>query len=49
MDWGWHVVLFCFMWFVLADTFYEYEPLWVSFGATFLWYPLLLLTSQLLS
>lgn len=48
MDWPWHVVFFLFVWFVLADTFYRHYSIWLSFGATFLWYPLFFIAAQVL-
>ncbi len=47
MDWIWHIVLFLFLWFVLADTFYQHCTKLGSFFATVVWYPIVLILSQM--
>lgn len=49
MEWGWHVVLFLFWWFVLSDTFYKHAPLPLSFAGSVVSYPAILILGQIIA
>lgn len=48
MDWFWHVVLFAFLWGVMADTFYKDYSFPTSFVCTVMIYPVVYIVAQLL-